>query len=177
MIRFYRENHFDDFQNFKKLVNVSDYICGRHNKPNPVKFLRENHQFCISTDVIRKMIDRLSDIGSHEFKDFEDLHEYVNSRRLPGFGDLCIYDFSIRFGLNHNLMPQNYVYIHAGTFQGAKSLHRLGYIDRKPSGSSLPLEAFHPTLQELGALHLENFMCVVSRQLKELADKKEKSNK
>ncbi len=158
-----------------ELKNVTDYICGLHNIPTgkKEKYLRASHQFCIANRVISEMIEKLSDIDTHTFNDFEELRDHVaeTARGTTGYADLSIYDFAFRYGFNHGLLPERRVYVHAGALTGAKALRRLGLIDCKITPPSIPIEAFAPILQEMGAMHLENFMCIVHRQLTEMADK------
>ena len=160
-----------------ELENVTDYICGLHNDPPgpKEKYRRASHQFCIANRVITEMIKKLSDIDidTHTFTDFEELRDYMAdaARGTKGYADLSIYDFAFRYGFNHGLLPERRVYVHAGALTGAKALRRLGLIDCKITPPSIPIEAFAPILQEMGAMHLENFMCIVHRQLTEMADK------
>ena len=157
-----------------ELENVTDYICGLHNDPTgpKEKYRRASHQFCIANRVITEMIGKLSDIDTHTFADFEELRDYMAdaARGTKGYADLSIYDFAFRYGFNHGLLPERRVYVHAGALTGAKALRRLGLIDCKITPPSIPIEAFAPILQEMGAMHLENFMCIVHRQLIEMAD-------
>ena len=158
-----------------ELKNVTDYICGLHNDPTgpKKKYLRASHQFCIANRVISEMIGKLSGIDTHTFADFEELRGHVADAAsgTKGYADLSIYDFAFRYGFNHGLLPERRVYVHAGAAKGAKALRRLGLIDCKITPPSIPIEAFAPILQEMGAMHLENFMCIVHRQLTEMADK------
>ena len=158
-----------------ELKNVTDYICGLHNIPTgkKEKYLRASHQFCIANRVISEMIEKLSDIDTHTFNDFEELRDHVaeTARGTTGYADLCIYDFALHFGYHHSILPERRVYIHAGAAKGAKALRRLGLITGEILPPSIPIEAFAPILREMGAMHLENFMCIVHRQLTQMADK------
>lgn len=175
LVAYYRKAFADSFHRLEKLENVTDYVCGCHNELPVTKYCRNSHTYCIPTRVMAEMIRRLSDIDRQEFKDFEELCQYVDSKRIPGYGNLCIYDFSLAYGYNHNLKPEKRVYLHAGALVGGKQLRLLGYIDRDVAQPSMPIEAFDPLLRGLGSMHLENFMCVAHKQLKKLADAKKKT--
>lgn len=166
----YRANYPAPFKGIDDLSSILDYVCGLHNdKPElKPKFRRCSHQSCISNDVIIKMATKLANIESIQFKDFEELRQYVSNKRVTGFGDLCVYDFCVRYAWSRNLRPRKYVYIHAGAMKGAKALYTSGYLQTKPQVPSMPVEAFPKELQNLDAMDIENFLCIYHKQLKKL---------
>lgn len=181
LIEYYNQNHSHALiDRLERLKNTTDFVCGLPNStPGPKDHYRRNsHQFCIPTPVISAMITNLSDsnLGNpDDFADFEQLRDRVidirTSNDITNYADLCIYDFALHFGYHHSILPERRVYIHAGAAKGAKALRRLGLITGEILPPSIPIEAFAPILREMGAMHLENFMCIVHRQLTEMADK------
>ena len=177
LIEYYNQNHSRGLiDRLESLKNTTDFVCGLHNStPGPKDHYRRNsHQFCIPTKVISAMIETLSGLNPRDFADFEQLRDCVidlrTSHDISNYADLCVYDFSLHFGYHHSILPDRRVYIHAGAAKGAKALRRLGLITGEITPPSIPIEAFDPSLREMGAMHLENFMCIVHRQLTQMAD-------
>lgn len=152
------------------LTTVTDFICGRPNptKTTPQKYKRDYHQRCISTAVITKMIENLSNIDNRKFVSFENLWEYVSSLRIKGFSDLCVYDFCLRYGISRNIYPLKKVYLHAGAMKGAKSLYRMGLLKSKPQNQSIDIDHFPSDFNRFDSMNIENFLCVKHRQLQKL---------
>lgn len=92
-------------------------------------------------------------IHPESFNSFHDLYLWVESvaSRVNGIGSTTTYDIARRLSVWRNLVPEM-VYLHAGTAKGAKKLGVTGKI--------APLSAFPLEIQELGATHAENFLCI-----------------
>ena len=71
---------------------------------------------------------------------------------------LLAYDVAERFGRYIGQEP-NSVYLHAGTWEGAKALGIEG-------PSPVPRERFGPVLGRLSASEIENFLCICKHQLR-----------
>jgi hypothetical protein len=92
-------------------------------------------------------------------EDFDRLHELVEAAvgSIPGIGRVYAYDTAVRLGANLGLAHAK-VYLHAGTAKGARVL---GF-----KGNTVEVVNLPPELQELDALHLEDFLCVNKKILK-----------
>jgi len=92
-------------------------------------------------------------IQPNDFKDFESVYSRVKSvtDRVNGLGAMTAYDVARRLGVWLNIQP-TMVYLHAGAAEGAK---RLGI-----KGERVSLNDFPQEIQNLGATHAENFLCI-----------------
>lgn len=125
-----------------------------------------SHQYRIGKkkleDIGNDLSDRAESIESKARQNFDDL--YTEVERLlsgeDGYGPLFCYDFSVRVGLAFGIKPQN-VYLHSGTYKGAKILHKKGLltITGKLKGI-LPREAFPEPLRSMDAHDIENILCL-----------------
>ncbi len=109
-------------------------------------------------------------IQPESFNSFHDLYSWVESiaTRVKGIGPTTTYDVARRLGVWRELKPEM-VYLHAGAAKGAK---RLGVIGNKVCphagaaggvkklGRIALLSNFPKEIQELGATHAENFLCI-----------------
>lgn len=104
-------------------------------------------------------------------------NEVINS---PDIGDLTIYDIAVRIGYlqTPKVLPQDFVYIHAGAKEGAMALYRCGLIKTKPSAIMslqdfeilMPLKNIdrrHHHIPEFAtySMIIENFLCVKRKDL------------
>lgn len=116
-------------------------------------------------------------------RDFEELYKIVEENRVPNIGDLTIYDIAVRIGYlqTPKVLPQKFVYIHAGAKEGVKALYRCGLIKTKPS-AMMNLQDFEALallknidkkqhqIPEFAtySMILENFLCVKRKDLEVL---------
>jgi hypothetical protein len=93
------------------------------------------------------------DIYHDNFNSFHDLYSWIElvASHVNGIGSTTTYDIARRLGVWIGLMPE-VVYLHAGTAEGARKLGVIGKV--------APLTAFPKEIQELGATHAENFLCI-----------------
>lgn len=143
------------------------------------------HQWRVRHRAINSILERLKGIQERiaSARDFEELYKIIEENRVPDIGDLTIYDIAVRLGYLHipKVLPQEFVYIHAGAREGAKALYQHGLIKTKPS-AIMSLQDFE-VLEELNNLHkkecdipdfatysmlIENFLCVKKDELKKL---------
>lgn len=159
------EHAFDILAEFR---SVTDYVCGAINPDGlpPFKYKKGPHQRRILPSVLTKVIANLAGMEKIPFASFEEIYEYVSLRRVPGFGDLCVYDCALRYGHKSGLLPDTKVYVSAGALKGAKALFKAGLLTEKPKGKYVMKHAFHPALQQLQSKHIENFLCVMHDQFK-----------
>lgn len=96
-------------------------------------------------------------------KSFHDLFHLVKSTTLPiqRIGELYAYDTAIRIGAYLRLTPK-YVYLHAGTREGAK---KLGLVYGR---EYLPKSELPAGMQELDCRELEDILCIYKDDLERL---------
>lgn len=120
----------------------------------------------ILTDMASKLVLKEDEISNA--KCFDDVMKIIRNTKVIGFGDLSIYDASVRISAYLGLVPDK-VYLHAGTKEGAKYLE-----DKKllPEGASdkimLPMDDFPEPIQKLNPLQVENFLCSFKLDLKKI---------
>ncbi len=93
-------------------------------------------------------------------KSFEVLHETVAAQigRIPGIGELTIYDTALRIGAKLQLEP-TVVFLHAGTRDGAR---RLGL---PVSRAFIPVSEFPRAFQALKPREIEDVLCIYKSEL------------
>jgi hypothetical protein len=92
-------------------------------------------------------------------KSFEEIKGLVEKCAISGFGRLAKYDTALKIGAWLNLYPTT-IHLHAGTRDGARAL------GLDVSNGFLTKEELPKPLQDLGPLHIENFLCIYKKQLK-----------
>jgi hypothetical protein len=92
-------------------------------------------------------------------RDFEELHLIVDRETVDvhRFGELSTYDVAQRIGDFLNLSPR-YVYLHAGTREGAKAF--------RGSGNKVKKSFFPRPLWVLSPAEIEDFLCIFADQLR-----------
>jgi hypothetical protein len=123
------------------------------------------HQYRVG----RERLARLATIAEdhvERFKDARDWNEIYTVvgdiiAQVPGAGILAHYDITNRIG-SYFRYNQTVVRVHAGAWEGATVL-RLKIQNGQVSLEDLPLE-----LRSLGAMHVENFLCIYKDDLKQL---------
>ncbi|KMY52924.1 hypothetical protein AC623_02105 [Bacillus sp. FJAT-27231] len=89
----------------------------------------------------------------------EEILSIVSECKVNAFGELAIYDTSIRIGSYYVIKPTN-VYLHTNVKVGAKKL-RLDFRKKK-----LKIDDFHIELQSMPSLELEDFLCIDTNKFK-----------
>lgn len=103
-------------------------------------------------------------------QDFKQLIDIVKDAKVRGFGELAIYDTSIRIGSFLDVLPTE-VFLHAGTRIGCRELEQKGYIEIGSSESlSIALSKLPVVLQQFQSLYLEHFFCAAKDKFKMLDD-------
>lgn len=126
---------------------------------------KHSHQWRIKHSAAQKLKNELALICKDDFENFETFDELLKFidqklRKIPGIGDLAIYDTATRLGAYFELSP-NIVYLHAGTLEGAKKLlgkqvSKKKYLTR----NELP-QAF----RKLTPDQIENLLCIYKDRL------------
>lgn len=157
------------------LNTIIDFICGVNNDGHKSgeKYKKHPHQRRMTNTTVENAEAHLVDLDKMSFDSFEKLVSEVERRKkipekVDGFGNLAIYDFSLRFGKKYGILPAEFVYIHQGARTGAKILYGKGLLAVRPTGTKIPTEAFPKELQKLGAEEIEDFLCVMRPQLEKL---------
>ncbi len=121
---------------------------------------RHPHQRRISGEVLQTAKNSLLRLNLEDSKSFSELHAKVEKgiKRIPGIGDLAVYDTALRIGAYLGLEPE-LVYLHAGVRDGVKALglnHKLHTLEK----SKLPRE-FHV----LKPHEIEDCLCIYKKEL------------
>lgn len=123
------------------------------------------------TDLVRaKLIARFTDLVGAG--DFDQIMEIVTQCRVRGFGELSIYDTSLRIARFKNMEPDK-VYLHAGARKGFEILERKGYV---PPGSAKENYLTTTELPDEFNSHLrkyevENIACLYKAEFEKLPSK------
>ncbi|MDE7347338.1 MAG: hypothetical protein K2N48_11460 [Muribaculaceae bacterium] len=177
MADYYRNNMMQPTEDWLKSLTdnqpkdlwITNFICGEANisrEPENGKFCKNLHQRRRTAKLVKeaRALLEAEDFGKyHTFREI--LEKTIDmTKDLKGFGSLCCYDFSLRYGFNRDILPKE-VYIHAGTSIGLECLE---YIwpsieikkDKKFGSMIEDLSTLPKEIADLGALHIENFLCV-----------------
>lgn len=122
---------------------------------------REGHERGIKPDILKEMktriLKRMGDLV--QAKTFDELMFIIESEKVRGFGELAIYDTTIRIASFLKLEPDK-VYLHAGTREGMKMLEEQGLV---PIGSSkkkaVPVQHLPEPLKRLRPAETEHLLC------------------
>lgn len=158
------------------LRSMEDLICGKPGNPfykenGEIYYKRASHQKHMINSTIKDATSELQKLEPtlKKSKDFEALYNEVKKINVWGFGPLATYDFSLRFGYKHGLKPEKYVYVHAGTLEGAKELKRLKpSMNWKGVEELLLVDELPAPLQKLESMDIENLLCIFKERLKNL---------
>jgi len=150
---------------FKLTQNGLEYFI-KH--PHQEVFIdREGHERGIKPDVLKEMRTRiLKRIGDLvKAKTFDELMLIIESEKIAGFGELAIYDTTMRIASFLKLEPDK-VYLHAGTRSGMKKLEQRGLV---PPGSSklkaVLVDYLPEPLKKLRPADTEHLLCWGKEQL------------
>lgn len=98
---------------------------------------------------------------------FEELYTEME-RVLERMTDLLHYDITFRIGAVNDILPKDFVYLHAGALKGANALKRHHYPQLKVNTPRVKLSDIVdaiPELQGFTAYDVEHFLCVNHRRL------------
>lgn len=132
--------------------------------PEVPRYGKGSHQRRLTNEVINKFWDycKTKDLDPQNFSDFDALVDYVNNGDKPkGFGPTCTYDFCLNYGYKYGLIPDKMVYIHTGPAESIKALKKMGIFKGVVKDDRIPLNSLPAEIQELGALYVEDFLCVL----------------
>lgn len=154
-----------------KITNQGfDYFI-RHNHQEVFLDNEGNHRgvpYEISKQVRNNLIKKINNVL--QARSFDEIFDIVESCKVKGFGELSIYDTSMRIASKLNIEPDK-VYLHAGARKGMEILEEKGYV---PEGTckkkyvekkDLPL-----LLQALKEAEIEHLCCSMKKELQKLID-------
>ncbi|MBZ9688493.1 hypothetical protein G9F72_019370 [Clostridium estertheticum] len=155
---------------YKKLGNINDVIvCATLARlPNGVK---HSHQRRLNNQMMNSVKDKIL-ARVNEIKlcsNFNEIINIVEESSEKGFGELAVYDTSLRIGSFFNIYPDE-VYLHAGTLKGARAIGIMGK-SKTISINNIPKELF-----SLKAYEIEDLLCIYKNKLRNLKDKIVKPN-
>lgn len=117
---------------------------------------KHSHQKRLKVLVLERAKEML--LSKHDeiqaVKNFDDLYEIIRLDKVPGYGELAIYDAALRIGAYLNIYPTK-VYLQRGALIGAKNLLQKKLPSRTIEVNDLPKE-FHI----LTAHEIENLLCI-----------------
>jgi hypothetical protein len=122
---------------------------------------KQGNERGIKPDVLKEMKTRiLKRIGDLvKAKTFDELMSIIESEKVRGFGELAIYDTTMRISSFLKLEPDK-VYLHAGTREGMKKLEERGLV---PAGSAkrkaVPVDHLPEPLKRLRPAETEHLLC------------------
>mgnify|MGYP003293709343 CR=1 FL=1 len=135
------------------------------------------HQCRVPVSAKKSAINALSGTGhtvstiTNGMSDFEDLYAYIRSiiGDINGIGDLSVYDVSLRIGICNNLLPKNYVYLHAGPKISAEHLRDIGIISlpRKHT-PCVPTTVFSKFCPGMSSKDIEHNLCIKKNKILKL---------
>lgn len=121
---------------------------------------KHQHQYRLQNQTLQLFSDNLIyNINSIlTATSFEQLIEAVRASKIPGIGELAIYDTAVRIGAFMNIWPER-VYLHAGAKVGAAAI-----LGSEPgdtiSKTDLPAEFRIP---DLSCYELEDMLCIYKK--------------
>ena len=183
----YKKKYLDALEeNLPKISSgtIKNCICGAINDKEYLpddadeKYKKGPHQRRLTNAQINDFEKALKEAGidNQKFHSFHELYSWVLKNRTNGFRELRCYDFSLCYGYNKELRPFEFVYIHAGTRAGAEALKEKGLLQSEIT-DRIPVKAFPQILQNLGAIHIENLLCIYNDALKGIKDVKKVKSK
>lgn len=142
------------------------------------------HQWCIRRSALQEIYNKLSGQRDRiaKVKDFEELYKIVDCESVQYIGDLTKYDIALRIGYlqSPQILPQKFVYLHAGPAKAANALRRQGLLGKLEHTMELSTFEFLDELKTLDrkehsipefathAMIVEDFLCVKHTEIERL---------
>lgn len=175
---------------YKKLDNLTEVIVYavdgffKLNQSGVEYFIRHSHQelfkdkngnergipLDVAKEVKVNLIKRINDLK--EVKKFDDLIDIVAESKVKRFGELSIYDSSLRIASSLQIEPDK-VYLHAGARAGIEVLEQKGYVKSGLSKKkAITMEDLPQEFQGMKPLEIEHASCFLKDRMKELEPRK-----
>lgn len=187
---FFFETHSDYLDKYlsfyKELPNLTEVIVHAADgifklTNNGIEyFIRHNHQevfldkegnqrgvpFEVSKQVRDNLIRRMNDLL--KARTFDEIFKIVTECRVKGFGELSIYDTSIRIASHLNIEPDK-IYLHAGARKGMEILEEKGYVEKGISKKKyVEIKEVPKSMQQLKAAETEHMLCSMKESMSEI---------
>lgn len=123
---------------------------------------RHKHQYRLKSIVLENFSNKLIDAEEaiSKCQNFEELISEVERNKVPGIGQLAVYDTAVRIGAYLRIYPEK-VYLHAGTNEGV-----LKVIKESNGMSVLKSDLPEPfRSSDLSCYELEDLFCIYKRDL------------
>ena len=147
------------FKNLETLGTAVEF-AGLAKCPRGRKF---DHQHRIPPKILDKSKSTLSQLIPQikNCRDFDELFRLVgdNIGKIPGIGELTIYDTALRIGANLGIEPK-LVYLHRGTRVGAKALGKNIRNKETLNRSELP-----GAFSKLSSREIEDCLCIYKKDI------------
>lgn len=155
--KIFRPNNLKEkeyFFNKPSLINVIKIAPSKstNNQKHP-------HQYRINKQALetftKKLLSKIDSLKNS--KTFKELHKKTCEigNNEPGIGKLTCYDTATRIGYKLCLYPE-YVYLHAGTKDGAKKLLKSNYVNKL----TIPKSFFPKEFEGLSCDEIEDILCI-----------------
>ncbi|WP_100629838.1 hypothetical protein [Algoriphagus formosus] len=152
-----------------KLTNqgVQHFIRHSHQE---VFIDKEGNQRGVSPEITKavrnNLVKRIQEIMNSD--SFDQIFEIVTECKVKGFGELSIYDTSLRISSFLSIEPEK-VYLHAGARKGIQILEEKGYVNRGISQQKwVEMKDLPEELNVLTPKEVEHFSCSKKDQLEKL---------
>lgn len=186
-----QEKYYDWYRQANNLLEAIEKAFKSEDKSNKV----HGHQCNVGLEVLeqarKKALEKYQEknLSAQDLNTFDNIYKFVNLVRteIPRFGELAHYDVSLRIAkYQESKYPGcgylTEVYLHRGTFDGAKAVFNAGdmaqniqNLDLK-EGKKISVTSFPSPLNTLSADHLENLLCIYKHQLKKQKISNQKLN-
>lgn len=157
---------------FKLTNNGIEYFI-RHNHQEEFLDKEGNHRgvpFEVSKRVRDNLIKRMNEIL--KARTFDEIYQIVSECKVKGFGELSIYDTSMRIAFHLNIEPDK-VYLHAGARKGIEILEEKGYVEQGSSKKKhIEIKDMPKPMQQLKAAENEHLLCSMRDSMTSLEPKK-----
>lgn len=157
----YRANADREIAFFRKMHSIEEAI-EKAAKAECETGGKHDHQWRIPPSILGRAAKALLDNRAEirKCRSFENLMKLVETTigRIPGIGEMAIYDTAHRIGANMGLYPER-IYLHRGTRDGAKALG-LGSSRAYLNVSELPRE-----FERLRPREIEDCLCIYKNAL------------
>lgn len=153
---------------FKLSNNGIEYFI-RHNHQE-VFIDKEGNQRGVSFEVSKQVRDNLIKSTNDMLKarTFDEIFKIVTDCKVKGFGELSIYDTSMRIASHLNIEPDK-VYLHAGARNGMEILEEKGYVEQGSSKKKyIEIKELPKPMQHLKAAETEHLLCSMKDSMTQL---------
>lgn len=127
-----------------------------------------SHQHRITRYILDAYKNKLLPI-ENEFKtckNFDEVYKLFKEHRIPGIGNLTIYDVALRVSQNYGIYPDK-VYLHAGTTKGALNAGLIKKFSRKDTLTISEITEKLQWLKDIEPHIIEDFLCVCKDNISE----------